>query len=75
MRQIETSSGYCVVETADGLDISVNGNFKCELRGASLSQYEVDEDDDTATEFTEEDGETFYIDEYTLESDIEDAIS
>lgn len=70
MKMIETSDGYEVRQTMDGLDIYINGDFRCELSGKSFGSYELDETDDDAVEF-DIDGETVYLDEYSLEKDIE----
>lgn len=44
----ETELGYMVTETIDGLDVTENGEFVCELNGKSLDDYRFgsDEDDD-----------------------------
>ena len=60
MGQYETFNSYVVKETADGLDVFVNGQFKCELRGKCLEDYSY-----------ENDYEEFEIDDEKLEKDIE----
>ena len=44
----ETELGYQVRETIDGLDVTENGNFVCEISGKTLNDYRycVGEDDD-----------------------------
>ena len=44
----ETELGYVVTETIDGLDVTENNEFVCELKGKSLNDYRFgsDEDDD-----------------------------
>ena len=44
----ETELGYMVTETIDGLDVTENDEFVCELKGKSLNDYRFggDEDDD-----------------------------
>ena len=45
----ETPLGYQVRETIDGLDVTENGEFVCELSGKRLNDYRVevgDEDTD-----------------------------
>ena len=44
----ETELGYQVRETINGLDVTENGNFVCELSGKTLNDYRycVGEDDD-----------------------------
>ena len=44
MRTYETSLGYVVIETLNGLDVTENGEFVCELAGRSLADYSFDED-------------------------------
>ena len=67
---IETSDGYEVHQTSDGLAVFVNGELKCELLEKSFEDYELDECETGAVEF-EIDGESIYLDEYQLEKDIE----
>ncbi len=61
MRTYETSLGYVVIETINGLYVEENGEFVCELAGRSLADYSfdgvVDEDmlDDDITEQIEVD--------------------
>ena len=44
----ETELGYIVTETIDGLDVTENNEFVCELKGKSLNDYRFGsgEDDD-----------------------------
>ena len=44
----ETELGYIVTETIDGLDVTEDGEFVCELKGKSLNDYRFGgcEDDD-----------------------------
>ena len=48
MHTYETSLGYVVIETLNGLDVTENGDFVCELAGRSLADYSFDDviDDD-----------------------------
>ena len=62
MTEYETSSGYLVEETMDGLDVSLNGQFKCELSGKTLADYSYEDEDDE---------EEFEVDDRKLEEDIE----
>ncbi len=42
----ETPLGYQVRETIDGLDVTENGEFVCELYGKSLADFRYSVDDD-----------------------------
>jgi hypothetical protein len=59
MSTYETELGYIVKETIDGLDVTEDGEFVCELYGKTLDSYR-DENDD--------------IDDDKLESDIKETI-
>ena len=41
----QTPLGYQVRETIDGLDVTENGEFVCELRGKSLDDFRYSVDD------------------------------
>jgi hypothetical protein len=41
----ETESGYQVRETLNGLEVTDDGNFVCELGGKTLDDYLIEEDD------------------------------
>mgnify|MGYP006368380977 CR=1 FL=1 len=59
----ETELGYQVRETIGGLDVTENDEFVCELKGKSLNDYRVDEDDEDSD-----------IDDYKLEIDIKEEV-
>ena len=59
MSVYETELGYIVTETIDGLDVTDEDEFVCELRGKCLDDYRYDGD----------------IDDDKLESDITDTIN
>ena len=61
----ETELGYQVRETLDGLDVTENGEFVCELEGKTLDNYRY---------CTEEDDEYSEIDDDKLEADIKEQI-
>ena len=42
----QTPLGYQVRETIDGLDVTENGDFICELYGKSLDDFRYSTDDD-----------------------------
>ena len=58
MSVYETELGYIVTETIDGLDVTDDGEFVCELRGKCLDDYRYDCD----------------IDDDKLETDIKETI-
>lgn len=58
MSVYETELGYIVRETIDGLDVTDDDEFVCELRGKCLDDYRYDGD----------------IDDDKLESDIKDTV-
>lgn len=55
----ETELGYIVKETINGLDVTEDGEFVCELTGKCLDDYRYDGD----------------IDDDKLESDITDTVN
>ena len=59
----ETELGYIVTETIDGLDVTEDGEFVCELTGKTLNDYRVDKDDEDSD-----------IDDNLLEADIKETI-
>ena len=59
MSVYETELGYIVTETIDGIDVTDEGEFVCELRGKCLDDYRYDGD----------------IDDDKLESDITNTIN
>lgn len=59
----ETELGYQVRETTNGLDVTEDGEFVCELYGKTLNDYRVDKDDDDSD-----------IDEEKLNTDIKETI-
>jgi len=63
MGTYETELGYQVRETINGLDVTENGEFVCELYGKTLNDYRTDRDD----EFSD-------IDDDKLEADIKKTI-
>ena len=58
MSVYETELGYIVTETIDGLDVTDDGEFVCELRGKCFGDYRYDGD----------------IDDDKLETDIKETI-
>lgn len=42
----QTPLGYVVTETIDGLDVTEDDKFVCELRGKSLADFRYDDDID-----------------------------
>jgi hypothetical protein len=63
MGTYETELGYQVRETIDGLDVTENGEFVCELYGKTLNDYRTDRDDDLSD-----------IDDDKLEADIKETV-
>jgi len=63
MTTYETELGYQVREIIDGLDVTENGEFVCELYGKTLNDYRTDRDDDLSD-----------IDDDKLEADIKETI-
>jgi len=63
MNTYETQLGYQVIETIDGLDVTENEEFVCELYGKTLNDYRTDRDDDNSD-----------IDDDKLEADIKEMI-
>lgn len=61
----ETELGYIVTETIDGLDVTENDEFVCELQGKSLNDYRFSGDDDDYSEINDD----------WLESDIKEQIA
>ncbi len=61
----ETELGYIVTETIDGLDVTENDEFVCELQGKSLNDYRFGGDDDDYSEINDD----------LLESDIKEQIA
>jgi hypothetical protein len=61
----ETELGYIVTETIDGLDVTENDEFVCELQGVSLNDYRFSGDDDDYSEINDD----------LLESDIKEQIA
>ena len=59
----ETELGYIVTETIDGLDVTENGEFVCELYGKTLNDYRVNKDDEDSD-----------IDDDKLEADIKEQV-
>lgn len=59
----ETELGYQVRETIDGLDVTEDGEFVCELIGKTLNDYRSDRDDDFSD-----------IDDDLLEADIKEQV-
>ena len=59
----ETELGYQVRETIDGLDITEDGEFVCELTGKTLNDYRTDKDDEGSD-----------IDEEKLNADIKEQV-
>ena len=59
----ETELGYQVREIIDGLDVTENGEFVCELYGKTLNDYRTDRDNDLSD-----------IDDDKLEADIKETI-
>jgi hypothetical protein len=59
----ETELGYQVKETIDGLDVTEDGEFVCELYGKTLNDYRTDRDNDLSN-----------IDDDKLEADIKETI-
>lgn len=59
----ETELGYQVRETIDGLDVTENGEFVCELTGKTLNDYRTDKDDEDSD-----------IDNDLLEADIKEQV-
>ena len=59
----ETELGYQVRETIDGLDVTEDGEFVCELSGKTLNDYRVDRDDEDSD-----------IDDNKLEADIKEQV-
>ena len=59
----ETELGYQVRETIDGLDVTENGEFVCELYGKMLNDYRTDRLNDLSD-----------IDDDKLEADIKETI-
>jgi hypothetical protein len=59
----ETELGYQVRETINGLDVTENGEFVCELYGKTLNDYRTDRDDELSD-----------IDDDRLEADIKKTI-
>jgi hypothetical protein len=62
----ETPLGYQVKETIDGLDVTENGEFVCELSGKSLDDFRYSVDD----EYSEVDDDKL---EDAIKETIEDA--
>ena len=65
MRTYETELGYVVTETIDGLDVTDDGKFVCELKGKSLNDYSFGSD---------EDDDCYEINDDLLESDIKEEV-
>ena len=59
----ETELGYQVRETIDGLDVTEDGEFVCELTGKTLNDYRTDKDDEDSD-----------IDDDLLEADIKEEV-
>jgi hypothetical protein len=64
MGTYETELGYVVTETIDGLYVTENDEFVCELQGKSLNDYRFSSDDDDYSEINDD----------LLESDIKEQI-
>ena len=64
MGSYETELGYIVLETIDGLYVTENDEFVCEIFGKTLDDYRVDVDDDMSD-----------IDDDKLENDIKTMVS
>lgn len=64
MGKYETELGYVVTETIDGLYVTDDDEFVCELRGKSLNDYRFSGDDDDYSEINDD----------LLESDIKEQI-
>ena len=60
----ETELGYQVRETLNGLDVTDDGNFVCELGGKTLDDYRIEEDGYPTDD----------IDDDALEADIKEQI-
>jgi len=60
----ETELGYQVRETLNGLDVTDDGNFVCELDGKTLDDYRIEEDGCPTDD----------IDDDALEADIKEQI-
>ena len=60
----ETELGYLVRETLNGLDVTDDGNFVCELDGKTLDDYRIEEDGYPTDD----------IDDDALEADIKERI-
>ena len=60
----ETELGYQVRETLNGLDVTDDGNFVCELDGKTLDDYRIEEDGYPTDD----------IDDDALEADIKERI-
>ena len=56
----ETELGYQVRETLNGLDVTDEGQFVCELKGKSLDDYRIEDTED--------------VDDDKLEADIKETI-
>ena len=63
MGTYETELGYQVREAINGLDVTENGEFVCELYGKTLNDYRTDRDDELSD-----------IDDDRLEADIKKTI-
>ena len=63
MGTYETELGYQVRETIDGLDVTENGEFVCELIGRTLNDYRTNNDDEYSD-----------IDDELLEADIKEQV-
>ena len=63
MGTYETELGYQVRETIDGLDVTEDGEFVCELTGKTLNDYRTDKDDEDSD-----------IDDDLLEADIKEQV-
>ncbi len=59
----ETELGYQVRETIDGLDVTEDGEFVCELTGKTLNHYRTDKADEDSD-----------IDDDLLEADIKEQV-
>ena len=63
MEIYDTQLGYQVRETIDGLDVTEDGEFVCELYGRTLNDYRTDKGNELSA-----------IDDDRLEADIKETI-